>query len=145
MLLPACLAKEAAKAEGAREAWLVDGEGFVTEGAASNAWIVDASGTLITRQTDTVILAGVTRATTLDAIQREGLQLELRAFALEEAFAAREAFITSATNLVMPVVAIDGRPVGNGRPGPVAQRLRSIFNHVAELSPATLRQVSRLA
>ena len=145
MLLPACLAKEAAKAEGAREAWLVDGEGFVTEGAASNAWIVDANGTLITRPTDTVILAGVTRATTLDAIQREGLQLELRAFTREEAFAAREAFITSATNLVMPVVAIDGKQVGDGGPGPVAQRLRSIFNHVAELSPAALRQISPLA
>lgn len=131
MLLPACLAKEAARAEGAREAWLVDGDGRVTEGASSNAWIVDHEGRLVTRPTDRAILAGITRATLRDVLAREGLELVERAFTVAEARAAREAFITSATNTVMPVVAIDGARVGDGRPGPVARRLRKVFHEVA--------------
>ncbi|MGD9785274.1 MAG: D-amino-acid transaminase [Hyphomicrobiaceae bacterium] len=132
MLLPAVLAKAEAHEEGAKEAWLVDADGFVTEGAASNAWIVDAQGRLVTRGIGPSILAGVTRATVLDALAREGLNIEQRAFTVAEAKRAREAFITSATNTVMPVVAVDGTPIGDGRPGPVARRLRAVFHDVAE-------------
>lgn len=135
MLLPACLAKEAARADGAREAWFVDAEGFVTEGASSNAWIVNAAGQLVSRQTDdNRILPGVTRARVKDVLAGEGLSLVERPFLLQEAFVAREAFVTSATNIVMPVISIDGRKVGDGRPGPVALRLRSRFHQFAEFS-----------
>jgi D-alanine transaminase len=134
MLLPAALAKEAARAEGAKEAWLVDSDGFVTEGASSNAWIVNSDGRLVTRQVDTAILRGVTRTTLIDVLKREGVELIERPFTVAEAKAAREAFITSATNTVMPVVQIDGRPVGNGAPGILTQRLRSEFHSAAELA-----------
>ena len=134
MLLPACLAKEAARQDGAREAWFVDKDGFVTEGASSNAWIVDASGAVITRKLGVDILPGVTRATLLEEIEEEGMQLIERPFTLAEAHAAREAFITSATQTVMPVVRIDGRSVGSGKPGPVVARLRSKFHHFAAIS-----------
>ena len=102
------LAKEAAKRDGAREAWFVDDKGFVTEGASSNAWIVTHDGTVITRQIDPAILAGVTRATLMDVLKQERIELQQRPFHIEEALQAREAFITSATNTVMPVVRIDG-------------------------------------
>lgn len=134
MLLPACLAKEAARKEGAREAWFVDAQGFVTEGASSNAWIVDDEGAVITRQLGIDILPGVTRATLLDALGEEKMHLIERPFRLTEAYAAREAFITSATQTVMPVVRIDGRPVGDGRPGPISQRLRWKFHQIAAIS-----------
>lgn len=133
MLLPACLAKNAAYRDGAREAWLVDREGFVTEGAASNAWIVDGDGRLVTRRADNAILAGVTRATLLDLIEREGLEVVIRPFRPAEVLVAREAFITSATNTVMPVIAIDGVNVGNGQPGPIARRLRAKFHGAAAI------------
>ena len=134
MLLPAALAKEAARAEGAKEAWFVDADGLVTEGASSNAWIVDSEGRLITRPTDNRILRGITRTTLVDVLQKEGLQLVERAFTVEEAKAAREAFITSATNIVMPVVRIDGKAIGNGAPGLLTQRLRTEFHGSAELA-----------
>jgi len=134
MLLPASLAKEAAQARGAREAWFVDAQGFVTEGASSNAWIVDAGGRLLTRPVDHAILRGVTRTTLMDLLAREGLTLDERAFSVEEARRAREAFVTSATGNVMPVVTIDGRPVAEGRPGPISRRLRHLFHTVAEIS-----------
>jgi D-alanine transaminase len=134
-LLPNVLARQAAKERGAYEAWLIDAEGMVTEGAASNAWIVDQSGTVITRQADQSILRGVTRTTLIEIITAEGLRLEERKFSLTEAFAAREAFITGATTLVTPVVMIDGRPVGDGLPGPIAQQLRAIFHDSAARSP----------
>ena len=128
MLLPACLAKEAAKAEGAREAWLVDGQGFVTEGAASNAWIVTAEGTVVTRALSREILAGVTRATLIDELAALGLSLEERAFTVSEAKQAREAFVTAATQTIMPVVMIDGIAIGSGTPGPIVLRLRENFH-----------------
>lgn len=131
MLLPACLARQAASEAGAKEAWLIDAEGYVTEGAASNAWIVEADGVLVTRQIDRAILAGVTRATLLDAIARAGLQVAERRFTPQEACRAAEAFVTAATNTVMPVVAIDGTAIGDGRPGPVVRQLRKIFQEVA--------------
>lgn len=134
MLLPAVLAKDAARRLGAKEAWLVDADGYVTEGASSNAWLVLADRTLVTRQLSTAILPGVTRATLIDAIAREGLKLEQRAFTPAEAKAAREAFVTSATNTVMPVVAIDGQAIGGGRPGEVTMRLRKVFHDVAAIA-----------
>ncbi len=134
MLLPACLAKEAARAEGAREAWLVDNDGFVTEGASSNAWIVSSEGAVITRQIAPAILAGVTRATLIDLLREEKVPFHERPFRVTEALEAREAFVTSATNTVMPVVRIDGAPIGDGRPGPLTQRLRSKFDQFASIS-----------
>lgn len=133
-LLPNVLARQAAKEKGAYEAWLVDSDGMISEGAASNAWIIDQSGTIITRQIDHSILRGVTRTTLIEIILAQGLKLEERKFSREEAIAAREAFITGATTLVMPVVAIDGRPIGDGVPGPVALRLRAIFHDKAQCS-----------
>jgi D-alanine transaminase len=135
MLLPASIAKEAAKAAGAREAWFVDAAGLVTEGASSNAWIVDVNGRLITRPLDAAILQGVTRTTLIDVIARLGLSMEERAFSVAEAKAAREAFVTAATNVVTPVVSIDGQRVGDGTPGPVARRLRAAFHADAEHTP----------
>jgi D-alanine transaminase len=133
-LLANVLARQAAKENGAQEAWLIDEAGMVKEGAASNAWIIDQAGTIITRQIDNAILSGVTRSTLLDLIGREGLRLEERSFGLGEAKAAREAFITGATSLVMPVVSIDGTVVGDGKPGPLAQRLRALFHDIARRS-----------
>jgi D-alanine transaminase len=133
-LLPNVLAKQAAREQGAREAWLVDGKGFVTEGASSNAWIVSKDNRLITRPLGTGILPGITRSVVLDLIKREGLAFEERAFTVEEAYEAREAFVTSASQIVMPVVAIDGRPVGNGAPGLVASALRRDYHGQAAFS-----------
>jgi D-alanine transaminase len=134
MLLPASLAKEAARGEGAKEAWFVDDRGHVTEGASSNAWIVDREGRLVTRQIDSAILRGVTRTTLIDLLRRENIELVERPFSVEEAQAAREAFITSATNFVMPVVRIDGKPIGNGAPGLLSLRLRAEFHSAAEIA-----------
>lgn len=134
MLLPAVLAKEEAAAAGAQEAWLVDRDGFVTEGASSNAWIVDRSGTLITRPTGNAILPGVTRRTLLDLLNQEKIPYVERAFRVEEALAAREAFITSASGTVMPVVRINGVVISNGYPGEITRRLRSKFHQFAEVS-----------
>lgn len=132
-LLPNVLAKQAAREQGAREAWLVDAEGRVTEGASSTAWIVNRDGKLITRALGHDILPGVTRSVVIDAIKAQGLAFEERAFTVEEAYAAREAFITSASQIVLPVVRIDGRPVGNGAPGLVATALRRDFYRYAEI------------
>ena len=134
MLLPASLAKQAARSEGAKEAWFVDDRGYVTEGASSNAWILDREGRLITRQIDNAILRGVTRTTLIDLLKRENIELVERPFSVAEAQAAREAFITSATNFVMPVVRIDGKPIGNGAPGLLSLRLRAEFHSSAEMA-----------
>jgi D-alanine transaminase len=126
-LLPNALAKQKARAAGAVEAWFVDDLGFVTEGASSNAWIVDGDGRLRTRDTNANILRGVTRHTLLDVIRREGLEVDERPFTPAEAVAAKEAFITGAGSLVLPVIAVDGKPVGDGKVGPVAQKLRRLY------------------
>jgi len=131
-LLPNALARQAAIEAGAREAWFVDKSGAVTEGASANAWIVTGDAKLITRHADHAILGGITRSVLFDAVKAQGLTIEQRPFALEEAYAAREAFITSATQTVMPVVRIDGRAVGDGKPGPVATALRREFHRFAE-------------
>jgi len=133
-LLPNVLAKQAAREQGAREAWYVDRAGLVTEGSSSNAWIVTADGALLTRPADHGILRGVARTVVLEVAGAHGLRVEERAFSLEEAYAAREAFVTSASQSVMPVVRIDGRPVGNGAPGLVASALRRDFHRYAEVS-----------
>lgn len=126
-LLPNVLAKQAAREAGSSEAWFIDADGLVTEGASSNAWIVTADGVLVTRDTGANILRGVTRATLLEVARTENLRIEERPFSLEEARKAREAFFTGAGALLMPVVTIDGQPVGEGRPGPVASRLRKLY------------------
>ena len=126
-LLPNVLAKQAAGEQGAYEAWFVDADGQVTEGASTNAWIVDARGVLRTRDAGANILRGITRAGVLDLAPELQLPVEERGFTVAEAQAAREAFITAASTLVMPVVAIDGAPVGQGRPGPVAAALRDLY------------------
>jgi D-alanine transaminase len=133
-LLPNVLAKQAAREQGAREAWFVDREGRVTEGSSSNAWIVTRNGAVVTRHLDHAILKGITRTVVLDVLKEHGLKLEERAFTLEEAYAAREAFLTSASQTVMPVVLIDGKPVGNGAPGLIATALRRDFHRHAETS-----------
>jgi D-alanine transaminase len=133
-LLPNVLAKQAARDRGAREAWLVDETGRVTEGASSNAWIVSRDGKLITHPLGHDILAGVTRSVVIDVLKAQGLPFEERAFSVDEAYAAREAFITSASQIVLPVVSIDGRPVGNGAPGLVAVALRRDYHHHAEIA-----------
>ena len=116
-LLPNVLAKQAAREQGAREAWFVDRDGKVTEGSSSNAWIVTMGGKVVTRAADKGILRGITRSVLIDVIEAQGLTLEERPFTVEEAYGAREAFLTSASQIVLPVVRIDGRPVGNGAPG----------------------------
>jgi D-alanine transaminase len=131
-LLPNVLAKQAARSQGAKEAWLVDKSGRITEGSSSNAWIINRDGKLITRHLDHGILPGITRAVLIESLQSHGLQLEERAFTVEEAYAAREAFVTSATQQVMPVVRIDGRPIGNGAPGLIAIALRRDYYKHAE-------------
>jgi D-alanine transaminase len=126
-LLPNALAKQKARAAGAAEAWFVDELGFVTEGASSNAWIVDRDGVLRTRDTNANILRGVTRRTLLEVIAQEGLKVDERPFTPEDALAAREAFITGAGSVVLPVISVDGKPVAQGRPGPVATKLRRLY------------------
>jgi D-alanine transaminase len=132
-LLPNVLAKQAAREAGAFEAWLVDDQGLVTEGASSNAWIVTAKGALVTRPANEDILRGITRTTLIDLLRHEGLRLEERAFTVAEALGAREAFLSSATNLALPVVEIDGKPVGPGAPGPIVAALRAKFHEIAEM------------
>lgn len=131
-LLPNVLAKTEARKNGAYEAWLVDKEGFVTEGTSTNAWIVTAEGRVVTRKLGNAILPGVTRASVIHALAQAQLTVDERAFRLEEAFAAREAFITAATAGIVPVVKIDGREIGEGRPGPVAARVYALYRAFAE-------------
>jgi len=131
-LLPNVLAKQAAREQGAREAWFVAHDGKVTEGSSSNAWIVTGDGKVVTRAADTAILRGITRDVLIGAIAAQGLTFEERPFTVTEALAAREAFLTSATQIVMPIVKIDGKPVAEGRPGPVARALRQAFHRHAE-------------
>ncbi|HET7252388.1 MAG TPA: D-amino-acid transaminase [Xanthobacteraceae bacterium] len=133
-LLPNVLAKQAARERGAKEAWFIDGKGQVTEGSSSNAWIVTKGGKVVTRPADNGILRGITRSVLIDVIKAQGLELEERPFTVEEAQGAREAFLTSASQIVMPVVRIDDRPVGNGAPGSVATALRAEFHRHAERS-----------
>lgn len=126
-LLPNALAKQAARERGAIEAWFVDDLGLVTEGASSNAWIVDVDGHLRTRDTQANILHGVTRSTLFEVIREAGLPINEKPFTIAEAQGAREAFITGAGTLVMPIISVDGVKIGDGTPGPVATRLRRLY------------------
>lgn len=135
-LLPNVLAKQKAREAGAFEAWFVDADGKVKEGSSSNAWIVTQDGVLVTRHAENGILRGITRTTLIEVAKKLGLKFEERYFSVEEAQRAREAFITSATTIVMPVVQIDGQAVANGHPGSVALSLRSEFFDVAEKTPS---------
>jgi len=127
MLLGQVLAKREAAAAGAQEAWLVDTAGFITEGASSSALIVTQDGTLVTRPNSRAILPGCTRKAVLAIAERDGVKVEERLFSIAEARGAREAILTSASNFVLPVVTIDGAPVGDGKPGPIAERLRELY------------------
>ncbi|MEL7538608.1 MAG: D-amino-acid transaminase [Pseudomonadota bacterium] len=129
-LLGASMTKQSAIDAGADDAWFVDAAG-VTEGTSSNAYIVTKAGALITRQLGNEILAGITRDSVLAVARDHGLSIEERTFSLAEALAASEAFITSATTFVQPVVCIDGEPIGEGQPGPVARDLRDKYIEVA--------------
>ncbi len=133
-LLPNVLARQEAIERGARDAWFVDKGGKVTEASSANAWIVTAGGVLVTRRADHAILHGITRTVVFDVIKAKGLSVEERAFTLEEAYRAREAFITSASQIVLPVVTIDGQAVGDGKPGPVATALRREYYRYTEAS-----------
>jgi D-alanine transaminase len=134
-LLPNVHARQAARDQGAKEAWFVGRDGFVTEGSSSNAWIVTGEGKVVTRPATPGILVGITRAVVFEVAARRGLVVEERAFSVAEAKAAREAFLTAASQIVMPVVSIDGQSIGDGRPGVVAKALRAQFHEVAEFGP----------
>jgi D-alanine transaminase len=133
-LLPNALAKQQAREAGAIEAWYVDDLGLVTEGASSNAWILDQDGILRTRDTNANILRGVTRLSLIDVARDAGLKVEERPFTPQEAVEATEAFITGAGTLVLPVIKVDGKPVGDGKVGPVAMRLRRLYIERAKAS-----------
>ena len=131
-LLPNVLAKTQARKGGAYEAWLVDAQGFVTEGASTNAWIVTKNDVLVTRELTANILAGVTRKGVLAALSHHGINaIEERAFTPKEASDASEAFITSASGGVIPVVRIDGHAIGAGKPGPIAARIHSLYREMS--------------
>lgn len=126
-LLPNILGKQAAHRAGAFEAWQINEQGFVTEGTSTNAWIVDASGRLCTPPIDQQILSGITRRRILKLAAAEGIEFTERPFTLKEAQSAREAFITSATTLVLPVTTIDDVVIGNGKPGSFTRKLRQHY------------------
>ncbi|MFP3920408.1 MAG: D-amino-acid transaminase [Dichotomicrobium sp.] len=125
-LLAQAMGKQEAKQRGAFEAWMVQ-DGLVTEGTSSSSFIVDNDGVIITRALSRDILPGLTRGRLLTLIESEDLPVNQRPFSVEEALAAREAFLTSASSFVLPVVSIDGHPIGDGTPGPVARRLRELY------------------
>lgn len=130
-LIANVLAKQAAAEQGAFEAWLIDSDGMVTEGSSTSAWIATAEGELVTRPTGNEILPGVTRSVIAEVARELGLALRFRPFSRDEAYAAREAFLTSTSNFVLPITRIDGKPVGAGRPGPIAARLRAAYLELA--------------
>ena len=125
-LLAPSLAKQAAAEQGADDAWMVE-DGYITEGSSNNAYIVTKDGVIVTRQLSNDILHGITRSAVLELCDKHGLFVEQRPFTPEEAYEAREAFSTSASSFVMPVVEIDGNVIGNGKPGHIATELRQIY------------------
>lgn len=131
-LLPNALARQQAKEAGAQEAIFIDQDNTVKEGAATNVWIVDKDGTLVTRPADHGILRGITRTTLMDVATKLDMSVAERFFSVEEMMAAREVFITAATSICFPVISIDGRTIANGHPGSVSQKIREAFFDVAE-------------
>ena len=134
-LLGQVLAKQAAVEAGVGDAWMVE-DGFVTEGSSSTAFIVTADKRLVTRPLSNAILPGITRVAVMKLAREAGLTVEERLFTVEEAHEAVEAFNTSASSIVLPVVQIDGKPVGTGKPGPLALRLRALYFELVELPAA---------
>ena len=124
-LLAQTMAKQAAKSQGAFEGWMIE-DGYVTEGSSSTSYIVK-DGTVVTRPLSNAVLAGVTRRMLLRYMDESGVELDERPFSIDEAYDADEAFLTSASTFVMPIVDIDGHQIGGGQPGPVARRLREIY------------------
>jgi D-alanine transaminase len=132
-LLPNVLARQAARDQGALEAILIDGDGMVTEGAATNVWMVDGSDMLCTRKLDQAILPGCTRGALIALMQERGMPFQERAFSRDQLLAAREVFLTSASSFVKPVVRIDGQTIGNGMAGPITRQLFALFaRHVRD-------------
>lgn len=125
-LLAACMAKQTAMSHGCDDAWLIE-NGYVTEGGSSNAYIVTQDNVIVTRPLSNDILHGITRASLLQLAKETGISVEERAFTIEEAYAAKEAFISSASTFVWPVIEIDSHIIGGGQPGPVAKKMRSIY------------------
>mgnify|MGYP005820890467 CR=1 FL=1 len=125
-LLAQVLAKQAAAAAGAGEAWMIE-DGYVTEGGSSSAFILTRDDVIVTRPNSNAILPGCTRKAVVALAAERQLRVEERPFTIAEALVAKEAFITSASSFVQPVISIDGKPVGEGRPGPMAARLREIY------------------
>jgi len=139
-LLPNVLAKQQAATRGARETWLIDEQGHVTEASASNTYIVDRAGRLLTHPLSERILGGITREAILQLARADGIQVVERPFTLDEAKAAPEAALSSTSSWLLPVVAIDGTPVGDGRPGPVIRRLMALYHaHITGEPAATQR------
>jgi D-alanine transaminase len=126
-LLAQVLAKQAAAAAGCQEAWMIDEAGLVTEGSSSTSFIITRDGAIVTRPNSTAILPGCTRRAVVALAEREGLAIEERAFSIAEALRAAEAFITSASTFVTPVVSIDGQAIGDGVPGAHTKRLRELY------------------
>ena len=131
-LLPNALARQQAKEAGAQEAIFIDANGLVTEGAATNVWMVDQDGTLLTRPSDHGILRGITRTTLMDVAARLRISIREEAFTVERMLAAREVFITAATSICFPLVEIDGHTIANGHPGSISQKIRDAFFDIAE-------------
>ena len=127
-LLANVMARQQAAAAGCREAWLIDRDGKVTEGSASNAYIVDQDGQLVTHPLSERILGGITRSVILELARADGIPVVERPFSLAEAQAAREAALSSTSSLLLPVTAIDERTVGNGHPGTVMRRLMALYD-----------------
>jgi len=133
-LLPNILAKQSASEAGAWEAWLVNADGEVTEGSSTNAWIVERDGTVVTHPANGRILNGIVRRVLIEAATAHQIRVEERAFRAEDLRNASEAFITASSLPLLPVVSIDGAPVGEGTPGPVARRLRDIVKSASRLT-----------
>ena len=126
-LLPNCLGKQQAREAGAFEAWQYDGEGNITEGTSSNAWIVTKDGELVTKQIGSTILNGITRLAVLESAREAGFSVSERAFSIEEAHNAKEAFITSSTSHVKAVTRIDDKIIGNGHVGELTSKLLDLY------------------
>ncbi len=140
-LLPNVMAKQAAREAGAYEAWMVDSAGYITEGASTNAWIVTHQGVLVTRPLGPDILPGITRQGVLEAGSALQVPVEERPFTVEEARSAAEAFLTSSSAVILPVVAIDGQKVGTGEPGRVTLRIRDAARVNCVISPVHLPSI----
>jgi D-alanine transaminase len=134
-LLAQVLAKQAAAEAGVSEAWMVE-DGLITEGGSSTAFILTHERKVVTRPLSTAVLPGITRLSVMRLAKENGLTIEERAFSVDEALGAAEAFLTSASSLVMPVVSIDGKPVGDGKPGPMTRRLRRVYLDMAGVKAA---------